>query len=105
MVSPDHQSTNEKAKGAVQIVQRRRLKCKDKYLAFLDFKTTPLENVKASRSQLASHRQKTEESEDYHSKRVLQTILENARNSEVLPRPNSKTTTRSSGSTTGLTST
>ena len=63
----------------------------------------------------ASLGQKTEESTsssqpvvptaNYHAKRVLQTILQNERNSEVLPWPNNKTTTRSSRITTGPTST
>ena len=52
MVSPHHQSANGKAERAVQIVKRLWHKCKDKYLAILDFNTTPLENVKASPAQL-----------------------------------------------------
>ncbi|GFS05249.1 Pol polyprotein [Elysia marginata] len=52
MVSPHHQSANCKAEKAVQIVKRLWTKCKDKYMAVLDFNTTPLENVKASPAQL-----------------------------------------------------
>ncbi|GFR94327.1 transposon Ty3-I Gag-Pol polyprotein [Elysia marginata] len=48
MVYPHHQSANGKAEKAVQIVKRLWTKCKDKYMAVLDFNTTPLENVKAS---------------------------------------------------------
>ena len=51
-VSPHHQSANGKAERSVQIVKRLWNKCEDKYLAILDYNTTPLENIKASPAQL-----------------------------------------------------
>ena len=51
-VSPHHQSANGKAERSVRIVKRLWNKCEDKYLAILDYNTTPLENIKASPAQL-----------------------------------------------------
>ncbi|GFO32675.1 transposon ty3-i Gag-Pol polyprotein [Plakobranchus ocellatus] len=46
------QSANGKAERSVQIVKKLWSKCKVKYLAILDYNTTPLENIKASPAQL-----------------------------------------------------
>ena len=51
-VSPHHQSANGKAERSVRIVKRLWNKCEDKYLAILDYNTTPLENIKDSPAQL-----------------------------------------------------
>ena len=51
--SPRYPQSNGEAERAVQTVKNLWMKCEDKYLALLDYRTTPLESCKLSPAQLS----------------------------------------------------
>ena len=54
--SPGYPQSNGEAERAVQTMKRLWSKCKDKYLALLDYRTTPLESCNLSPAQIAMSR-------------------------------------------------